>query len=510
MPPEEGMTDMGWPAGPVVPPGSVLLDNLTLQSAFRALSAPHDGLPVVDRPRGHAYRGDKWNYALNGDFRVAIDIACLAQLLQAIVLNERIALDPDFMFRWGAGVSRPPDRDAAITLPDEARGLEEIIVPLAYDDDLHRAMLTESSGEALAYTATAAFRDYLGLLSHSGVEGAILDITNGYFSTGYSDPSALPIFTFNTDAADPAYFKLASEASADEDNSAAIRLYSFLNNLRDATPDDHALISTHYAPSDVYDKVSAASDVIKHAAAAGYFQRLAALADASYMPHPLRSSFVLFEQVCRESPDSALRQRVIVLAESIHAGRVASLSDRFGLALGDVPVPFVLAAALQSARSPADILQRALEMRESKAACRLRGWFTSLHAELTSGQVELDSLERRLDDLDRLLRRWLGASSAEPDAGSSRKINIGVNIGLVSVSTDLDLRKAAQLVSSRRQLRFLHDLTRVANVTPGLDPLLQQVFGQGIAGSWRRSRKAMVQFSAPPSSREYRSLLDIR
>ncbi len=413
-----------------------------------------------------------------------------------------------------------PPHGQALHLPSQANGLEEIIIPLSCEESLHRAMLSQASEDALMYAATTAFRDYLGLLSINGVEGAILDISNGYFCTGYSDPSILPIFAFNADAADASYSQLAWKHAYDRadwgmaetgKNSFSLRLFRFLNKLDEATAEDRALIATPYAPTDVYDKVAAAADIIKHAAAANYFQRLAALVDASYMPHPLRSPFVLFEQVYAESPDVALRQRVVALAEAIHTGRLDKLNDRFGLALGDVTVPFVLAATLRAAASPAEVLQRALEMRESKAAGRLRGWFTTLHEELASEHVDRASIERRLEELERLLHRSLDSAPPVPDRGGGRTISLGVNIGLVCIATDLDVRKAIRLMSpTKRQLRFLHDLTRVAKATPRLSPSLKRVFGNSTAEAWHRSRATMVNFVAPPKSNEHRSILDIR
>src|SRR5260370_1496758 len=91
-----------------VPSGSVLLDNLTLQSAFRALSTPPDGLPPIDTPSRHRHLGNKWNYDLSRDFRVSIDIACLAQLLQARVLTDHRVADPEFLHQWAPRVSYAP------------------------------------------------------------------------------------------------------------------------------------------------------------------------------------------------------------------------------------------------------------------------------------------------------------------------------------------------------------------------------------------------------------------
>ena len=152
----------------VIPPGAVLLDNLTLQSAFRSLVAVDGALPSDELPYDHISRSDKWDYEANSNFRSAIDLVCLAQLLQAIVINERIVIDPRFMSRWSTerwsgGVDATPS--GADVMPDIARGLEEIVVPLPLEEDAHRIMLARASESALKYSRTTIFEDYLGMLS---------------------------------------------------------------------------------------------------------------------------------------------------------------------------------------------------------------------------------------------------------------------------------------------------------------------------------------------------------
>lgn len=65
---------------------SVILDNLTLSSATRLISLKKDRKIKDLYPRlpVESMRGDKWDYDLNLGFRFGVDLACLAQLTQAI------------------------------------------------------------------------------------------------------------------------------------------------------------------------------------------------------------------------------------------------------------------------------------------------------------------------------------------------------------------------------------------------------------------------------------------
>lgn len=530
----------GW-EGPLyvaaVPPGSIVLDNLTLQSAFRALSIPRHGNLPVETPELHNRRSaEKWNYELNADFRLAIDLACLGQLLQAVLINESIAVDPGFMFRWGARAERINGRKARVVLPDIAKELETVIVPLRHEEGIHRERLAEAASEALNYARGSEFREYLHRLALQGVDGAVIDITNGYFGTGYSDPSSLPLFNLGDGREDPFYLlasghrpghsagKLSALASAIRDMMDVSlgrdlpirrRFTDFLNELEEASPSAHALVRTPYMPSYEYEKVTGATDIAKHVAAALYTQRLADDVKASYMPHPLRNSFVLFDTVSAAMPGSDPatpvldpRLRCIRTAEAIHRGRVHELAVTLGLIAEDVNVPFALASVLQASDDPAVILHRAMEMRESKSARRLRRWFTDLHEKAAEGDGKLEDLARDARELDRQAEAWLGAGSRDSSTAAT-SINVSLSLGIVSISATRNLPPSGRDVLPRRQFRFLYDLTRIGNATPKMHRLVGKVFGPEAGRSWLRAQKVMLPFTAS-SPAEHRGLLDLR
>jgi hypothetical protein len=522
-----------------VPPGSIVLDNLTLQSAFRALSIPKNGRLPVETPELHIHHGrmGKWNYEINNDFRLSIDLACLGQLLQAILINENIAVDPKFMFRWGAHPQRVSPWKSKVVLPEIAKALEAVIVPLQHKESLHRERLLQAASEALRYASGNEFREYLHYLALHGVDGAVIEITNGYFGTGYCDPSSLSIFNLDDGQKDP-FYRLAwgyeppdsggrlSEFAGTIRNimelsigrNFAIRKFftDFLTQLEGASPSDHALARTPYAPTYGYEKAHGSAGITKHVAAALYTQKLASDVKASYMPHPLRNSFVLFDTataalpgsdpVTRSAPD--LRLRCIRMAEAIHRGRVAELADTLGLVAEDVNVPFALASVLRASDDPAVILDRAMEMRESKSGRRLRRWFTNLHEKAMTGDGKLDDLARDTRELDRQVATWLD-SGPRNSPTETTSINMSLCLGVVSISATRNLRFSGRNALSRRQLRFLYDLTRIGNATPQMHRLIGSVFGPEVGKSWLRAQKVMTPFRAS-SAAEHHGLLDLR
>ena len=522
-----------------VPLGSVVLDNLTLQSAFRALSIPKNGNLSLEVPEAHHRCGaaQKWNYELNADFRLAIDVACLGQLLQAILLNERIAVDPGFMSRWGAHAQPINAARARVVLPDIAKQIEGVIVPLRYEDSVHCERLAGASVEALNYSRMPEFREYLRELSLHGVDGAFIEITNGYFRTGYSDPSSLPSFNLGDGRDDP----FALLATRDKAGYSARRLSAlesvirkvldsptardlsirrlfveFVTALEGVSSDIHALARTSFARSYAHDKKTGSADIVKHMCAALYTQELANGVNASYMPHVLRNCFIRFgvvSAVPRRSdlpaPASDLRLDFMKTAEDFHQKQVKDWSDRRRIQVADVNIPFALASVLQVCDDPAVILDRAMDMRESKRARRLRRWFTDLHERaISTGDRRDDSMyiER---ELDRQMEIWVDTAPRNP-----RTEDIAISLclvgGIPSASATRNVHFSAADMRRRRQLRFLYDLTRIAKSTPKMHLLLGNVFGSEVGRCWFRGQKVLTHFKASQSAGEHRGLLELR
>jgi hypothetical protein len=173
--------------GRVPPVGAVMIDSLTLQSALRILG--EEG--AVQAPEESEFRRGKWDYDLNFALRVAIDIECLAQLVHAIVFHEEIEIAPGFRNDYSA---RMRSGYGAFASSVRREGLDGVVVPLTFPKELCRQIFLNSSERAVEISHFPKFHHYLKTLSSEGLEGVVLDISNRYFGTGYSDASVLPSF----------------------------------------------------------------------------------------------------------------------------------------------------------------------------------------------------------------------------------------------------------------------------------------------------------------------------
>jgi hypothetical protein len=193
-------------------------------------------------------------------------------------------------------------------------------------------------------------------------------------------------------------------------------------------------------------------------------------------------------------------------AEAIHQGEVKDCATKLGFLAEDVNIPFALASVLQVSDDPAAILDRAMELRESKRARRLRRWFTELHERAISIDGKPDDLMRITRELDRQIGFWLDTAPRPENTA----ISLAFTAGIPSISVTRNLGFSSRDILQRRQLRFLYDLTRIAKATPKMHLFLGKVFGPEVGRSWLRGQKVLTHFTASPSAEEHRSLLDLR
>jgi hypothetical protein len=507
--------------------GSVIMDGLTLQSALRILG--EDG--AVQAPAAHEFRNDKWDYDLNLALRVAMDVECLAQLVHAIVMHEEIGISPGFVHLTG-GLMIMRDGYGSFVPPAAGEGLGGVVTPLTYPESLHRQMLLRAGEQALEISRTPEFRHYLRALSSGGLEGVILDISNGYFETGYSDPSALASFELEEENDREAIYvdlsldemaqatvllrraklamgpakKKSLTAEAQAHMATGQRYHLLAEAMRSIDNRDHALIEAPIPSGYGYDKMTAAYDVVRNMAAALYFQYLAQLADAPYLPHVLRAPLVTFDSgVSPSTPSANLEQRVIGHLQTLRRRRADSITAMIGDPGFDLEVPLVLAKILKDARGPAEVIPRALELRETASARRLRSWFRDLHAQLHAPEADMRSVERELEGFRALISRWTGSTMSDGEAA----VTMGVNLGVVYFESPLP--SGLGKVRRRWRLQFLYDLARAGDATPRLAPALAKVFGEPIGQAWQQAQHTIERFTSmhgSPGDRE--SLLDLR
>jgi hypothetical protein len=503
--------------------GGVVLDNLTVQSAFRVLGNDE----LIQVPHAARRRADKWDYDLNLALRVAIDVECLAQLVHAIVLHEEIGVSPGFA-RGAAGQAggQPAIGEG---------GLGEVVKIMACPLDVQREFLARSAEQALAISRLPDFRRYLKALSSGGFEGVILDISNGYFETGYSDPSALAGFELQRknasifpESADSFYFKLAEDelrqaaglarrarlatepaelnallAAQQARAGMAGRLSGVGEQMRSIDYRDHPLAESPIPRGYDHEKMTAAYDLVRNLAAALYFQYLADLSASPYMPHPLRAPLAAFDPERTAIPD--VEQRILAHVQALRRNRISAITDTIGPGGFDLNVPLVLARILRDSRAPHEVIPRALELRDSPPAVRLRGWFRDLHALLRTSDADIKSAERELAGFRALISTWSGA----PASADTPEITVGVTLGIVSLSGLV--RISPKNVRRRWRLQFLYDLARAGDTVTQLGPVLTRALGEPTARAWQRAHDTIDQFTQAqgiPGNRD--TLLDLR
>ncbi|MFC6085290.1 hypothetical protein [Sphaerisporangium aureirubrum] len=488
--------------------GAVVLDGLTLQSALRLLGEAGGAEGLVVAPRRSEFNSDKWDYDLNHALRVAIDVECLAQLVHAIVMHDEIGISPGFVHRDG---DQAVLRNGYGGFVPAGVGLGEVVTPLAYSERLHRRMLLRAGQRAVEISRTPEFRGHLGALAAGGMTGVILDISNGYFETGYSDPSLLASFELEEENEREAiYVDLALDemrrvvrrpVAAREHMEASRAFMELAEAMRSIDRGDHALVEAPIPSGYGYDKMSAAYDVVRNTAAGLYYQYVAELAEAPYLPHAIRTPLVAFDPGGPFAAD--VEGRVVGEVSAARRRRADAVAAVVGDPGFDLEVPLVLARVLRDARTPAEVIPRALELRETSEARRLRAWFRDLHGWL---RTDLRSAERELEGLRPLIAGWTGA----PAGGGEPGITVGVNLGVVTVEGPVPIRMGRGR-RRRRRLRFLYDLARAGDATPRLAPVLANSLGEPIAEAWRQAQETVRRFTrerGPAGGRD--SLLDLR
>jgi hypothetical protein len=459
----------------------IVLDNMTLQGAARALSRSEPDLR--DSWSDHHRAVGKQDYTENDDLRRVADVLALAQLVQAIVLHDGIGVGPYGTAAWTTGTGAPAELD----------GLSPLLTVLddGYD---HVGLITETGRHAQDLARADAFREYVRALEEHHAVGAYLRISNGYFGTGFSD-DLLCGDSAHRDVLDIAsggnrsdgmverlYLRLAQWHGPRGTRRLMDRLFEVAGHEHrmpgkaDLTvfPFDLARLDS----KDVHDKAIAGIDLIRNVAAACYYDRLAACADA---PHPLRAPFVEYRAPAGLDPGAVVRRM-----DDRRAGHVAEVRRRIDSAFpgggraAEVRLPLFLAAVLAEAAEPEDVLPRALELRDSPPARRLRAWFAETGELAGAGDLGVDELATRARDLERALDAgW------PPEPGDRRKITIGLTIGPATVQAP-DVRLPRWPRRRSRAFRLLYDLAKLSRATLGLGPDLGRVLGPDAEQAWQR------------------------
>lgn len=453
-------------------PNAIMLDSMTLQGALRLLACT-EGIPRYSETEVERRRKDKWNYALNTGFRVASDISCLAQLVQSLILHEEIAVEASYMAT--KQTTYDPDDPLAPIPPMQ---LNQLLSGSVSTFSLSLASRLDHAAQAcelvVDYAMSEAFKNYLKLLSVRSLDAAFLHISHAYFGTGYSDLALFPREEFA--------FALKKEVRAFRDYA------SLLDYTRYRT-EDHVLARTPQSREDVDDKAGAAVDVLRNAQAAYFYQSISDSEGIGYLSHPLRSSFVAFDAMAVGHGLDYVGERILGLLQQGRAEAVTPVNELLGEEVIHVEIPFFLAAVLQNASAPEDVIERALAVRDSRDAKQMRSWLSQFREMLADGEMTVERQAREIARLKRLVAQWMDTSSRT--TASAEQLNIGLNFGPVSVSKDV---RVPGIRRTPKRLRLLQSLADVSNTTPRFNELIRKVFGVRVGDSWEHYRHALKKF----------------
>lgn len=195
------------------------------------------------------------------------------------------------------------------------------------------------------------------------------------------------------------------------------------------------------------------------------YNEMAKAYDAAYRPHPARAPIVLGDAVPPTSSTAPFGRAAIRAVTDFRDELVSPVNQRIGMTVFETGIPPILAAVLREARDPSDIPRIAMEMRDTAAAREFRGW-TAAHYGMGDGRAILDA-ERELTELLGKLRKEFGLEKTD------------FELQLWQLTFKLRTpRWAFRLPHAKRlHLQFVRDLAHACVQVQRLDDELVRVFG---------------------------------
>ena len=476
--------------------GAVLLDGLTLDGAERLLHAAET--EDFSSYRVHSLgelRSGKCDYGAYGGFRLGLDVVSLAQLVQTIVTADYIAYDEvikpelhlDSEFHGaGIGVLSP---------------IQRILKPLRLTLISRISLLTEAADSVATYLSNRAYERFLNLLVGSGLDGAFIQLSSSHFRTGLSDPlfdkallgSAHAPFSILNDIeavaatlAGDGFSNQHKQASAQlKDLSAKLTHYnayqrSVIELLATSTTSQLLRHVENISPAVDLEFRRTGEDIVKHALAARFYSLLSDSIPLPYLPHPLRSSLNAFELLI-ESDNAPVPQKLIELMQEQRNRRVNSVRPLISSRSVNLNIPFFLALVMKEAASSDEILQAAMEIRESRQAREFRTWLSSIHRMATEGNGDLQSLSRERKSIEHLVSGWSDHSAEHLPWEAA--VEAEVTLWFAKVTVKLN-RKFEMIGSGRSRLRLLQSLADIGNYTQ-IGGSIERLFGPDAGNMWR-------------------------
>lgn len=485
--------------------GSVFIDNLTVACALHAIKRSEPWLGSGDNwwssDKSKTLQGRKWNYAKNDAFRFAVDLYSLAQLVEAIVLFDKIFVDYSFIRKWKyVDVNR---KKREVDLLDVVSSLHSLVVPVELTSNERTILLLQSNDCLRKFAEDGNLQLYMELLSLSSIESSFLHLTNGYFGTGYADN-----FYSQNLLRDLETQVMAWELRhlLNKEKKGNIHISRIKKGFRKALydidpiiklPSQNLLDKTLYPSLDRYEKEAATLGVAQNALAAYFYENMASSCGVSYLPHIIRSNFVLHSQVASLRGNNSTSESILHCLEEFRHLEIRSINSFYEGTMIDMDIPFILAMILKNVSKPTDILTAALELRNSEPAKRFRLWAVETDRRIASGEISLNTLSKEIEHIKNSLAKWTrvkGNSKPETVPWS-----VAISLGPASISLTIPIHFPKISLPRRRHFIFIQRLAQVSNQTPRFATLIRKVFGREAEIYWQEYCRAVDLFTYPPT-----------
>ena len=354
--------------------GGVFVDYTTLISAANALNCSEAIYPGTTI---NPYKDLLSGHATNPDSPMWIDMACLADCLEAGVLHEHIY------------IMKAVDHDRVLERGRYATGSSSVISLI--DQWSGSGILRDISDES------ADRQDWLeGILEDSAVIGNLLRSMMRLLNE--------PVYSTIPDlfSHSQTVYKFDGESlwnviKTKVDSNNMGRAYRRIAREEGFAPRQR--YSSHFYPEDIlcfFIRGLLYNDLAKR-------QRFA------YHPHPARAILVSSDALWSTAIQPEYAQIPVTFVRNFHEELARYENSVAGLQLFDLDVPPIFAAILRESKNVRDLPRIALEMRNSTAAREYRSWVEASY--LSGSGLKVIAAQRELDELKRKLRLELGLDS---------------------------------------------------------------------------------------------------
>jgi len=184
----------------------VLLDNMTLAGARRMTDYRGEGLFKLYHPTEvQIARSEKCDFQRVNAIRLACDLVSLAHHLHWAVFADRVRFDLPTAAAWRGGPQLPGIK-AADAPPSDA--FMKVLYPFSNVSPERRREVLDAAA-AVVLGGTGPIENAIGCVQESdNFARALLELTDGYFETGFADPQIVGTAAATFEVADEVYRRM--------------------------------------------------------------------------------------------------------------------------------------------------------------------------------------------------------------------------------------------------------------------------------------------------------------